>query len=334
VEDALNLAAIKTTTVLDLLLPPASGGAKTLYDAMRYSALNGGKRIRPFLVLTTAALFNVPETQALRVAAAVEMIHCYSLIHDDLPAMDNSDVRRGVPTCHKQFSEATAILAGDALLTLAFEVLADPATHEQAAVRCALITHLAKAAGGMGMIAGQMLDMAGEKQTLPVADITTLHRLKTGALIRFSCVAGAILVGHNHQKQDFLDPCLRRGFVQHPAESPAKAGVQNYTDFKNYAPLAEKATDAALEEYGDALGLLFQLTDDLLDVEGDTTLTGKPQGQDALSEKASMVNALGLPAAKQQADVLRDKAIAALGGFGEQAVVLKELVRFVRNRRV
>jgi farnesyl diphosphate synthase len=289
VEDLLQSASVRSTTMLDALLPPSNGGAKTLYDAMRYSALNGGKRIRPFLVLTTAALFNVPETQALRVAAAVEMIHCYSLIHDDLPAMDNSDVRRGAPTCHKQFSEATAILAGDALLTLAFEVLADPATHVQAAVRCALITHLAKAAGGAGMIAGQMLDMAGEKQTLPVADITTLHRLKTGALIRFSCVAGAILAG--------------------------------------------KATDAALEEYGDALGLLFQLTDDLLDVEGDTTLTGKPQGQDALRDKASMVNALGISAAKQQADVLRDKAIAALAVFGEKARVLRELAGFVRDRR-
>lgn len=288
VEDLLQSASVRSTTMLDALLPPSNGGAKTLYDAMRYSALNGGKRIRPFLVLTTAALFNVPETQALRVAAAVEMIHCYSLIHDDLPAMDNSDVRRGAPTCHKQFSEATAILAGDALLTLAFEVLADPATHVQAAVRCALITQLAKAAGGMGMIAGQMLDMAGEKQTLSVADITTLHRLKTGALIRFSCVAGAMLAG--------------------------------------------KTTDDALEEYGDALGLLFQLTDDLLDVEGDATLTGKPQGQDALRDKASMVNALGISAAKQQADVLRDKAIAALGGFGERKKDLEGLVYFVRHR--
>lgn len=288
VEEALQRAATKTTAMLESLLPPATGGAAALYAAMRYSALNGGKRIRPFLVLNTAALFDVPETQALRVAAAVEMIHCYSLIHDDLPAMDNSDVRRGVPTCHKQFSEATAILAGDALLTLAFEVMADPATNADASVRCLLISHLAKAAGGAGMIAGQMLDMAGEKQTLPVADITTLHRLKTGALIRFSCVAGAMLGG--------------------------------------------KTTDAALEEYGDALGLLFQLTDDLLDVEGDATLTGKPQGQDALAEKASMVNALGILAAKQQADALRDRAIEALAGLGERKKDLESLVYFVRHR--
>lgn len=190
---AMSETAASVEQMLDRLLPRTGFAEGRLFDAMRYSALGGGKRLRPFLVMSSASLFNVSEICALRVAAAVECIHCYSLIHDDLPAMDNSDLRRGKPTLHKQFDEATAILAGDALLTLAFEVLADPDTHEDPKVRCHLVTELAKAAGGSGMVGGQMLDLIAEKTELDIGAITRLQRMKTGDLIAFSSVAGAIL---------------------------------------------------------------------------------------------------------------------------------------------
>jgi farnesyl diphosphate synthase len=160
---------------------------------MRYGCLGGGKRLRPLLVLQSSALFGVAQSCAIRAAAAIEFIHCYSLIHDDLPAMDDSDLRRGRPTVHKQFDEATAILAGDALLTLGFEVLADPATHEDPNVRCQLVAALAAGAGANGMVGGQMMDLASENKTLDAAAIARLQRLKTGELISFSCEAGAIL---------------------------------------------------------------------------------------------------------------------------------------------
>ena len=164
-----------------------------VFEAMRYAALAPGKRLRPFFVLATSSLFGVSQVSALQVAAAIELMHTYSLVHDDLPAMDNSDLRRGRPTCHKAFDEATAILAGDGLLTMAFEVLAHPDTHGDPAVRCELVAALAKAAGPAGMVGGQMIDLQAENQTLDIGAITRLQRLKTGALIAFSCEAGAIL---------------------------------------------------------------------------------------------------------------------------------------------
>ncbi|MBC8339429.1 MAG: polyprenyl synthetase family protein [Rhodospirillales bacterium] len=171
-----------------------SGGPESrVVEAMRYTALSGGKRIRPFLVTASADLFNVNKTSALRVAAAVEMIHCYSLIHDDLPAMDNDDLRRGQPTCHIQFDEATAILAGDALLTKAFEVVAGEETHDSSTVRAELTLALAKASGEAGMVGGQMLDLVAEDHELNMPEVTRLQRMKTGALIAVSCEAGAIL---------------------------------------------------------------------------------------------------------------------------------------------
>jgi farnesyl diphosphate synthase len=185
--------ADRVEKVLDLLLPKSGLAEERLFAAMRYSALGGGKRLRPFLLLSSAKLFAVDEQRALRAAAAIEMIHCYSLIHDDLPAMDNSDLRRGKPTNHKVYDEATAILAGDALLTLAFEVLADADTHEDPKVRCNLVTALAKASGGNGMVGGQMLDLIAETTELDIGAITRLQRMKTGDLIAFSCEAGAIL---------------------------------------------------------------------------------------------------------------------------------------------
>jgi farnesyl diphosphate synthase len=179
---------------MDRLIPRGDAGEARVFEAMRYSSLGGGKRLRAFFVLASATLFKVSPTSALRVASAIEFVHAYSLIHDDLPAMDDDDLRRGKPSCHKQFDEATAILAGDALQALAFEVLAQEATHGDPAVRAALVSELAKAAGAQGMVGGQMLDLLAETEPdLSIGAITRLQRLKTGALISFSCTAGAIL---------------------------------------------------------------------------------------------------------------------------------------------
>jgi farnesyl diphosphate synthase len=191
---ALTEAVRLTDIVLDKLLVQPEGPEARVVEAMRYSALAPGKRLRPFLVLASAQLFSVSRRSALQAAAAVELVHAYSLVHDDLPAMDNSDLRRGRPTCHKQFDDATAVLAGDGLLTYAFEVLAQPDTHGDPAVRCELVTALAQAAGAAGMVGGQMIDLLAENDpTLDIGAITRLQRLKTGALIAFSCEAGAIL---------------------------------------------------------------------------------------------------------------------------------------------
>jgi farnesyl diphosphate synthase len=180
--------------MIDRLLAKPDGPEARVYEAMRYASLAPGKRLRPFLVLASSHLFGVSAHSALQAAVAIEMMHTYSLIHDDLPAMDDSDLRRGRPTCHKAFDEATAILAGDGLLTMAFEVLADPDTHGDPAVRVELVSALAKAGGSAGMVGGQMIDLLAEHdQTLDIGAITRLQRLKTGALIAFSCEAGAIL---------------------------------------------------------------------------------------------------------------------------------------------
>jgi farnesyl diphosphate synthase len=191
---ALTEAARQTDMVLGKLLAVPEGPEARVVEAMRYSALAPGKRLRPFLALASAQLFSVSRRSALQAAVAVELVHAYSLVHDDLPAMDDSDLRRGRPTCHKQFDDATAVLAGDGLLTYAFEVLAQPDTHGDPAVRCELVTALAQAAGAAGMVGGQMIDLLAENDpTLDIGAITRLQRLKTGALIAFSCEAGAIL---------------------------------------------------------------------------------------------------------------------------------------------
>ena len=190
---ALTDAAAKVEARLDTILARDGAPDTRIYDAMRYAALGGGKRLRPFLVLQSAGLFDVPESCALNAGAALELIHCYSLVHDDLPAMDDDDLRRGKPTVHKQFDDATAILAGDAMLTMAFQVLADPETHPDSAVRVALTGAIALAAGARGMVGGQMIDLEAETKTLDLDEITQLQRLKTGALIAFGCQAGAIM---------------------------------------------------------------------------------------------------------------------------------------------
>lgn len=183
-----------TDAMIDKIIAVPPGLESRVFEAMRYAALGPGKRLRPFLVLAGAQLFSVSRRSALQVAAAIELVHAYSLVHDDLPAMDNSDLRRGRPTCHKAFDDATAVLAGDGLLTLAFEVLAQPDTHGDPAVRCELVASLARAGGGHGMVGGQMIDLLAEhRPDLDIGAITRLQRLKTGALIAFACEAGAIL---------------------------------------------------------------------------------------------------------------------------------------------
>jgi farnesyl diphosphate synthase len=192
--DALGEAAALTDAVLDKLIAVPEGLEARVFEAMRYAALAPGKRLRPFLVLASSTLFSVGKSRALQVAAAIELVHAYSLVHDDLPAMDNSDLRRGRPTCHKAFDDATAVLAGDGLLTLAFEVLGHPDTHGDPAVRAELVVALAQAAGGHGMVGGQMIDLTAEhRRDLDIGTITRLQRLKTGALIAFACESGAIL---------------------------------------------------------------------------------------------------------------------------------------------
>lgn len=276
---------------IDVLLPRVDLPEARLFEAMRYGCLGGGKRLRPFLVMESARLFGVNPACALRAAAAVEFIHCYSLVHDDLPAMDDSDLRRGRPTLHLEFDEATAILAGDALLTAAFEILADPETHEDAQVRCRLVTALAKAAGPRGMVGGQMLDLMAERQTFDIGAITRLQRLKTGELIAFSATAGAILG--------------RASPPQHHA----------------------------LQAYAHDLGLAFQIADDLLDVEGTEAETGKSVGRDVDANKATFVSILGVERAREQAGRLADQAMAHLDIFEDRADMLKQVARYMVDRR-
>ncbi|MDR3497875.1 MAG: polyprenyl synthetase family protein [Parvibaculum sp.] len=192
-DQAMARAQREVEAALDRLLPKPEGPEGRLFEAMRYAVFAGGKRFRPFLVCESARLFAVANEAALRVAAAVECVHTYSLVHDDLPCMDDDDLRRGQPTVHRKFDEATAVLAGDALLTFAFELLGEPETHERARVRIELVRRLAAAAGGQGMVGGQMIDLASEGKALDISTITRLQRLKTGALIAFSCEAGAVL---------------------------------------------------------------------------------------------------------------------------------------------
>jgi farnesyl diphosphate synthase len=256
---ALADAAKLTDMALDRLIAVPEGLEARVFEAMRYAVLAPGKRLRPFLVLASARLFGVSERSALQVAAAVELVHSYSLVHDDLPAMDNSDLRRGRATCHKAFDEATAVLAGDGLLTFAFEVLAHPDTHGDPAVRCELVSMLAQAAGSSGMVGGQMIDLIAENRSLDIGAITRLQRLKTGALIAYACESGAILAkasvevrlalrGYAHDlglafqiADDLLDVEGSAGETGKPVGQDAAAGKATFVSILGVARARDQA---------------------------------------------------------------------------------------------
>ena len=271
---------------------PDVRGEEIILEAMRYSTLSGGKRLRPFLTVCSAGLFGVSFEAAIEAAAAIEFIHTYSLIHDDLPAMDNDDLRRGKPTCHKAFGEAAAILAGDGLLTYAFQILASVKVHPDPAVRCELISALAVASGAWGMVGGQMMDLEAENKQLSLEEIIRLQRLKTGELFAVSCEAGAIL---------------------------------------GKAPGMMKKL---LRAYAHDMGLAFQITDDLLDVEGTRTQMGKTVRKDKIAGKATLVSVMGVDRAREHAQILIKQAISHLDVFDKKADNLRALAEFVISRKV
>jgi farnesyl diphosphate synthase len=293
VEEALE-EALNGNPLADEIARPAR-----LREAMAHAVLSGGKRIRPLLVSETAGLFGVDFYNALNTGIAFELLHCYSLVHDDLPAMDDDDTRRGKPAVHKAFDEATAILAGDALQTLAFDVLSRETTHKDASVRAALVQCLAKASGIGGMAGGQMLDLEAEGRftegkkppAFALADVEKLQRMKTGALLAACCRAGAIL---------------------------GKANIHD---------------TGVIERYGRAIGFAFQLADDLLDVEGDADEVGKAVGKDAARNKATFVSLMGPRAAKRKLDELVDDAKWALRPFGSRAEWLIACAEFIAARK-
>ncbi len=300
-ETALHSHAREVESLLRELLvsrPKAGEIARPhrLLEAMRHGVLGGGKRLRPFLVLESAALFDADREASLHIAAALECVHCYSLIHDDLPAMDDDDVRRGLPTVHRAFDEATAILAGDGLLTLAFDVVADPSPSGGAVAlaagrRLELVTALARAAGVGGMAGGQLLDLEAARSRPDEAGIITLQAMKTGALIRFACEAGAIAGG------------------------------------------AAPADRERLAEFGSAVGLAFQLADDLLDRTANAAAMGKATGKDRAAGKATLVDLHGAEWTRRQLSGLVDQAHDLLSPFGGRASRLRSAAAFVAERR-
>ena len=294
-----HVAAEVERVLQDLLgsaaLPGETRRPARFMEAMRYASLAGGKRLRPFLMVETARLFGVANEGVLRAASALEMIHCYSLVHDDLPALDDDDLRRGRATTHKAFDEATAILVGDGLQTLAFDVTADAATHPDPAVRIALVLALARAAGIGGMVGGQVLDIEAETSREPhsAEAVIELQSMKTGALLHYAVQAGAILGG------------------------------------------ADPAAQAALSRFGQVLGAAFQVADDILDVEADEVALGKRAGKDADRNKATLVATLGLEGARARRDRLAAEAVEALAAFpqGREATILEEAARFAVARK-
>jgi farnesyl diphosphate synthase len=278
--------------LLELCLPPASTAPTKLHSAMRYSALDGGKRIRALLCYAAAELTDCESQIADAAACAVELIHANSLVHDDMPCMDDDDLRRGKPSCHKQFDDATALLVGDALQTLAFEVISDAKlysnSHLTAFQQLRLVNLLAKATGSNGMAGGQGIDLASVGKTLSQAELETMHQMKTGALIQASILLGAI--GANDTQL------------------------------------------LAIRDFANAVGLAFQVVDDILDVEADSDTLGKTAGKDADSNKPTYVSILGLGAAKQHAKTLYDQAISALAPLGSKAQRLRELTGIITQR--
>ena len=287
----LNLVKQNVDTALDRLIPGAEEEPARLHSAIRWSLFAGGKRIRPALVFASGTAFGASQKELSTTAAAIEMIHTYSLIHDDLPAMDDDDMRRGKPTCHKQFDEATAILAGDVLQTLAFKAIAEDEALS-ADIRTKLIGLIASAAGTPnGMVAGQQLDLDAEGENLTIDEIERIHRSKTGALIIVSAMAGALI---------------------------GKASNDELT---------------AVEQYAQNLGLLFQVTDDLLDITAATESLGKTAGKDISSEKATYPKLLGIDATAKLANELSDKACRALSALQRDTTILKKLAEMLLNRK-
>lgn len=282
-----------TETALEGYLPPASQSPSRLHEAMRYSVLGGGKRVRPALVYATAEAIGLTQSSVIAAACAVELIHAYSLIHDDLPAMDDDDLRRGRPTCHKAFDEATAVLAGDALQTLAFEILTtDIQLPADPAIKLALVRLLAEATGTAGMAGGQALDLAAEGQAADLATITDIHARKTGALIRASVLLAAAC-----------------------------------------QPTLSSAEHAALDRYARGVGLAFQIQDDLLDIEGDPTLLGKATGADQALQKLTYPAVVGVQAAHAKVAALHQETLDALSPFGAKANALRELANWLVLRQ-
>ena len=278
---------------LEAYLPAVRGPAFRVVQAMHYSLFVGGKRLRPILCLAAAEAVGGDPGEALPVACALEMIHTYSLIHDDLPAMDDDDLRRGQPTCHKKFDEATAILAGDGLLTEAFHTLAaaTPGFEGREAVLLEITELLAKAAGYRGMVGGQMLDLLAEGRKISFKELELIHRFKTGALLTAATRAGALVGGGN------------------------------------------RVEVAALTGYGERFGLAFQITDDLLDVEGDAAEMGKAPGMDEQRHKATYPALVGLEESRQWAKRLVEEAVAELEPFQDRADPLRELAQYLLVRR-
>ena len=278
---------------LDRYLPAADTPPTRLHAAMRYACLGGGKRLRASLVYATGETLGLAMDALDAPACAVECVHAYSLVHDDLPAMDNDDLRRGQPACHKAYDEATALLVGDALQSLAFEILAcDEKLNISPARRLQMIAQLAHAAGSRGMAGGQALDLAAVGKSLTRAELETLHARKTGALI---------------------SAAVRLGALAHAA--------------------TDAATLARLDEFGRCLGLAFQVTDDILDIESDTATLGKPQGSDAARAKPTYPALLGLADAKAQARRYHQEALASLAGLGDNALFLAEIADYIIERR-
>src|SRR5471032_431491 len=286
---AIAASAKLVDSALDAVLPRPEGRQARVQEAMRYAIMAGGKRLRPFLVLHSARLFGVDDSRSLRVGAAIEALHTYSLVHDDLPCMDDDDLRRGRPTTHIAFDEMTAVLAGDALLTIAFEILSDARTHPSADVRCALIARLADASGHSGMIGGQIIDMLADA-SFGVDDVIDLQRRKTGQLFEFSCEAGPIL------------------------------------------GQASPEDRARLRSYAREMGVVFQITDDLLDVTSTLEKTGKAVGKDADMGKATLVTLLGVEGARAEAARRAEAAIAALGPYAAKSPELSGLPFFLLDR--
>ncbi|MNO80212.1 Farnesyl diphosphate synthase [compost metagenome] len=283
----------RVDAALEKLFTPPREELARIYQAMRYSVVNGGKRVRPLLAYAACEALGGDPARADGAACAVELIHAYSLVHDDLPAMDDDDLRRGQPTTHIAFDEACAILAGDGLQALAFEVLADAVRNPQdAETRLQMTLELARAAGSAGMVGGQAIDLEAVGRKIDQAALKTMHRHKTGALIEASVRLGALASG--------------------------QAGA---------------ASLDALARYAQAIGLAFQVQDDILDVESDTATLGKTQGKDQAHDKPTYPALLGLDAAKAYALALRDQALAALECFDERAEPLRELARYIVERR-